>query len=688
MEWYCGLTEHLLNEDNIVVGSKSFETILRQLEKAVVALYKALLLYQIKSVCSYYRNQGLAFLRSLANLDDWDGDLKSVTDAEVALQKDSDQYSSQHAKSSLGRLVKLAEGMETLLGDVRRTLRDFIVQQKDVQMDKEDTKCRRDLFVVDPQDDMETIEGRKDTLLDDAYKWILDTKEYAAFTNWSNDESPLPPCRLLWVKGHAGTGKTMLLIGIIRQLSDQSALLSPNVSHFFCQGTDDQTHNSAIAILRSLVWMLLIQQPHLISHLRTEHRQKGRPLFSDERAFIAVSRAFKCMLKDPGLSATYFIVDALDECDQGLADLLKLISTSLELTDKVKWLVSSRPEVNVLARLKDLDAKNLDTVGNLMELDAQSLEGPVNIYIDYKISTLKKKVGYDETTLAEVSDLVRQQANNTFLWVALVFKELDSVEGWDAVGIIEKMPSGLSKLYDHMMTRIEHGNEQNRQRCKYVLAATFLAYRLLSLTELTVLAGLSPQMTQTVVDKCGSFLTITGETVSLIHQSAKDYLDANYTSRLQKGGIVQGHADIYKRSIDAMSSILRPNIYSLDFGFKPKDLKPPKPDPLAPIRYSCVFWLDHLRDAKGQSSGLPDDEAILAFLKKHFLHWLESLSLLGKLPEGVLSIRKLLGNLPHVVQVCPTPAIASTILRRDSRPLILRDSSRTSKYSLSATSRL
>jgi hypothetical protein len=90
IEWYCGLTEYVLNEDNIVVGSKSFETILQQLEKAVVVLYKALLLYQIKSVCSYYRNQGLAFLRSLVNLDTWDSNLKSVTDAEVALQKDSD----------------------------------------------------------------------------------------------------------------------------------------------------------------------------------------------------------------------------------------------------------------------------------------------------------------------------------------------------------------------------------------------------------------------------------------------------------------------------------------------------------------------------------------------------------------------------------------------------------------------
>ena len=123
----------------------------------------------------------------------------------------------------------------------------------------------------------------------------------------------------------------MLLIGIIRQLSDQPAMLSPNVSHFFCQDTDDKTHNSATTILRSLVWMLLVQQPHLISHLPSNYKHKGRSLFSDGNALVAISCVFESMLKDPGLSPVYFIVDALDECDQGLADLVQLISTSLTL---------------------------------------------------------------------------------------------------------------------------------------------------------------------------------------------------------------------------------------------------------------------------------------------------------------------------------------------------------------------
>ena len=81
----------------------------------------------------------------------------------------------------------------------------------------------------------------------------------------------------------------------------------------------------------------------------------------------------------------------------------------------------------------------------------------------------------------------------------------------------------------------------------------------------------------------------------------------------------------------------------------------PDPDPLASIRYSCVFWVDHLCKADNTSldwkEKLSDGGAVFAFVKEHFLHWLESLSLIYKLSDGVLSIK----NLLHKVQVCQIP---------------------------------
>ncbi|GIJ91799.1 hypothetical protein Asppvi_010772 [Aspergillus pseudoviridinutans] len=644
MDWYCALTEHLLNNNNIMMGTESFQEILERLEKAVVLLYKELLLYQMKSVCSYYRHRGVGFLRGLANLDDWDGDLACVKDAELVVREYSEQYYREYQKSSLRQLVDSGSEMEKHLGDIHQNLQDFIVQQKTTRRNDEDKECLQDLFAVDPQYDLKDIEERKDKLLDDAYDWVLRTDEYAAFTNWFNDGLNRPSCSVLWINGPAGTGKTMLFMGIIRQLSGQPSALSPSVSYFFCQGTD-QTRNSATTTLRSLIWQLLVQQPSLISHLRDRRRNAGAPLLRGERAFYVLSDALRSMLNDPGLSPIYFAIDALDECDRktpGLEQLLHLIDTSLALSSKVKWLLSSRPDVLVHTDGKDL--KNLHVSRVSVTLDPRHLEGPVNTYIDHKLDSMKGKDGYDTDTLAQLSDEIRRRAMSTFLWVALAFKELDGVDGWDAVETIQKIPSGLSNVYELIMAQIEKGSPENQKRCKNVLVAVVLAYRTLSLPELAVLAGLQPKINpRTIVGKCGSFLTMSGQTVSLIHQSAKDYLEANYTTRLGSG-IGQGNADISARSIIAMGSILRHNIYALPYpGFESRDVTPPDPDPLAPIRYSCVFWVGHLCKAKelGFQNELTEEGAILRFLKEHFLHWLEALSLTGGISESIRLLEEL-----------------------------------------------
>ncbi|KAK4031659.1 hypothetical protein C8A01DRAFT_41893, partial [Parachaetomium inaequale] len=651
MDWYCALAEHLLNKNNVAAG-KDFQAVLRQLEKGIVELYKALLQYQMKSVCSYYRNQGLVFLRGMLNVDDWEGLLKLVTDAEAAVQNDAAQSFQEQTKTSLGKLVEHAEGMERRLGDIHQDIRDFISLQKDARRDGIEAACRRDLRVVDPQHDMERIEKSKDELLDDAYNWILSTPEYTAFTNWDVAGSDRPPRRLLWIKGHAGTGKTMLMIGLIRQLSHQPVALSPALSFFFCQGTDTALNN-ATAVLRSLIWLLLLQQPCLISHILQKYKESGADLFRDQNAFYALSEAFRNMLKDPQLLPVYLAVDALDECAQGRSDLINLISTSLSLSQKVRWLLSSRPDVDLLAELKDLDTNSSGASKSLVELDTQRLAAPVNAYINHKLTILERRKGYNGSVLAEVSHEVRARAENTFLWVALAFKVLETVHGRYAVKRTREMPPGLSELYDHMMARIEEGQVVEPQDCKAVLVATFLAFRPLSISELSVLSDLPLDIAETAVEMCGSFLTIAKGTVNLIHQSAKDYLEKNYKFRLQPAGPTQGHSEIVRRSTDAMSSVLRRNMYNLNLGFKPENMTPPDPDPLAQIRYSCLFWADHLCSLDNDNFwclGEPtDDGKVFDFLKQYFLRWLESLSLIGQLSSGLFSIRKIL----HAAQSQP-----------------------------------
>ena len=53
-------------------------------------------------------------------------------------------------------------------------------------------------------------------------------------------------------------------------------------------------------------------------------------------------------------------------------------------------------------------------------------------------------------------------------------------------------------------------------------------------------------------------------------------------------------------TIDALSKTLRRDMYNLqDPGSTVKNV--PGPDPLGSVRYSCMFWVDHLRRADDQS---------------------------------------------------------------------------------------
>src|SRR5947209_19273166 len=64
--------------------------------------------------------------------------------------------------------------------------------------------------------------------------------------------------------------------------------------------------------------------------------------------------------------------------------------------------------------------------------------------------------------------------------------------------------------------------------------------------------------------------------------------------------------------------------------------------PLANSRYACSYWVDHLCQARHQDQiDLLDGGKVLTFLQKHFLHWLEALSLMGNISEGAAMVRNL-----------------------------------------------
>ena len=70
------------------------------------------------------------------------------------------------------------------------------------------------------------------------------------------------------------------------------------------------------------------------------------------------------------------------------------------------------------------------------------------------------------------------------------------------------------------------------------------------------------------------------------------------------------------------------------------DVEPPCLDPLATVRYLCVHLVDHLC-VSGRKDVLRDYGLVHIFLEKEYLCWLEALSLVVGMSDGVLAMRKL-----------------------------------------------
>ena len=134
----------------------------------------------------------------------------------------------------------------------------------------------------------------------------------------------------------------MLLCGIIDELQASSAIAKTNtVSYFFCQATDARI-NSAIAVLRGLLYMLVKQQPSLASHVRKRYDEAGKNMFEDANTWVALVEIFTDVLQDPSLTTTYLVVDALDECVTNLPKLLDFVAKQSSASSRIKWIVSSR----------------------------------------------------------------------------------------------------------------------------------------------------------------------------------------------------------------------------------------------------------------------------------------------------------------------------------------------------------
>lgn len=265
-------------------------------------------------------------------------------------------------------------------------------------------------------------------------------------------------------------------------------------------------------------------------------------------SFSALWGIFLDIINDPKSGPLYVILDALDECEevtcrQLLESIYALVSAPVDcrgIGGRVKFLLTSRP------------------------FRSQSYFDDVNPVLE-KISIDGSQPGYDEglrtfiqqrineiSVKRKCSDEVREfllhslysKADRTFLWIHIVLESLENsllASVKDFGDIIAKTPPDLETMYLSFLNAIPVNHRDTAfQLLKLILASS----RPLHLDEINIsftinashvttediLRDRQIDMAHTLQGILGPLVRISESKVSLVHQSAKDFLlQTDYT---------------------------------------------------------------------------------------------------------------------------------------------------------------
>ncbi|KAB8271069.1 WD40-repeat-containing domain protein [Aspergillus minisclerotigenes] len=593
-------------------------------EEQVKGLYKLVIDYQVQSVMRFDRNPVKNYFRSVTDYDVWSDQLNTIKEEEKTLK-----MRFQVALSALS--VQKLNDLERDVGKSRETLEEVANDTRKIEKhlsDAEYRRCLNTLKATDPQLDKQRIEKLKGGLLKDSYNWVIENQEFKRWMDASSGE-------LLWIKGDPGKGKTMLLCGIIDELS-QLAAPGTNIAFFFCQASVETLDNYP-AVLRGLISMLVKQQPSLMSHL-------FEASFDGHNAWLALQNTLTNILNDPTLQSTYLLIDGLDECVRDRQNLLDLLVEHSSAHENIKWIVSSRNWPGI-----EEDLHLAKKIKLHLELNETVLSKAIQSFIEYRVQKLENRSNGSKGKTdiwKAVKDHLVENANGTFLWVALVCEHLAKMFYWEVREKLRDFPPHLEKIYERMMSQVIDSDKS--VICKAILGVTTTVLRPVTLDEMMVyvdIPGDDARALEDLVGLCGSFLSVQENTIFLIHQSAKDFIMGTASSEIFPHGKDMIHYDLFCRSLHLLRESLRRDIYNLRApGYPIQQIPIWNPDPLRAVRYACVYWVDHIvscGNIEDIKKAIAEKGLVDSFLQQSYLHWLEAMSILKSIPSGISSMQKL-----------------------------------------------
>jgi len=475
---------------------------------------------------------------------------------------------------------------------------------------------------------------------------------------WSNN--PSGTC-IFWLNGMAGTGKSTIAQTVARACADQNRL---GASFFFSRGRGDLSHSTkfitslaaqlaiTLPTLKPYICSAIVQNPDII--------QRG---LSDQWKHLIFQPLAN--LKELSLQLQVFVlvIDALDECEgeDDIRLIVRLLAEAKTLnTIRLRAFIASRPETRIHFGFRAIsETAYQDFV--LHDIPQSIVQHDISVFLNYELESIRIAYNICEGWPGDAQiRLLCQRASELFIYASTACRFIrDRSWGpYDGLSfILEDDNRELDEMYTGiLMHSIINEDRYRRYREKIscevrqIVGSIIILFDSLSASMLATLLDVPVHTVCMRLQFLHSVLdvpTSQESPIRLLHPSFRDFLLDQQRCKDSQLWVdkKRAHGDLFVSCLKLMSKHLQRDMCNLRLpGALVSEIKDGVVKDCLPldVQYACRYWVGHLEQS---NVTLRDNDQVHIFLRKHFLHWLEALSLIGKISDGVLMVRSLADEL-------------------------------------------
>lgn len=487
------------------------------------------------------------------------------------------------------------------------------------------------------QHEVECLLGTRVELLNQIAEWAV---------------SPQGKC-IFWLNGMAGTGKSTISRTVAKQFKQENLL---GASFFFRRGEGDR--GNAMKLFPTVARQMVKNISQLIPCLQEAiYDEPDIAMKSLKQQFenLLLRPIRKLEQSDCLIRTVVIVIDGLDECEQdddtrAILQLLPQLQQSNALSLRI--FLTSRPELPIRLGFSEMTNHVYRDLA-LHELPEAVTVHDISLFLSHRLSQIRKiqSIPISWPTAIDLQALVTL-STPLFIFAATVCRMFEDPQ-WDPVDTLAEILTHRSEgsqfkgTYLPVLNRLLKGQSKKQEKqlvdeFRNVIGAIVMLESPLPVTSLSRLIDLPERRVSLRLKSLHSILSVPDDKslpVRPFHLSFRDFLLDPDT---------QDETPLWVDEEETQQKLttrcllicdgLRKNICELPSdGIRRTEIsRQTINSALSPeLQYSCRYWTCHFVRSKDLHSMM---SKVLLFLKVHFLHWMEVMSILGYISDLAGSI--------------------------------------------------